>query len=100
MIYALFAEAPDQHTFQAYLTSDSALQCVPIPLGDWMRAYAAAYRDLPVRVHHSYVEGGQLGATESFTTEMRRQNFARLTFVAAPYSGTHLGIVPRAEKLH
>lgn len=96
VLYALFAEAAAQHTFKGYLASDSALQCLVGGPDPWARDYAATYRDLPVRLHLSYVAGGQLGTNESFTTTINQLGFAGLTFVSAPYSGTHVSFVPQA----
>lgn len=96
VLYALFAEAPGQHTFRGYLASDSALQCISGAADQWARDYAALHPNLPARLHLSFVAGGQFGTNNQFTDTMNQINFTGLTFVSAPYSGTHLGIGPQS----
>lgn len=96
VLYAMFSEAPDQHTFKAYLASDSALQCLWGAATRWEQDYAAAYRDLPVRLHLSFVPGGNSGTNDLYADVITQRNYARLTLVSAPTSGTHTSIVPTA----
>jgi predicted alpha/beta superfamily hydrolase len=95
VLYAMFSEAPDQHTFSAYLASDSSVSCMPAVADEWERNYSAAYRELPVRLHLSYASLGNSAANLAYAAAIAQRNHGRFTFRAQAYSGTHSGIVPQ-----
>jgi enterochelin esterase-like enzyme len=95
VFYALFAEAPGQHSFKTYLPSDASLDCMPSESTRWEQAYASAYTDLPVRLHQSYASiAGNFVANAAYAFTITQRNYGRLTFTARPYQGSHTGILP------
>lgn len=60
----------------------------------WERDYAAAHRNLPVRLHVSYATQGNFRANEDYAAAIAQDNFADLDLVSRPFSGTHNSIVP------
>jgi hypothetical protein len=94
VFYALFAQAPGQHTFKTYLASDASVGCTSAA-HEWEQSYATAYRELPVRLHVSYATQGNYAANLQFADVIARRNYERLTFTSQSYSGTHGGIVPQ-----
>jgi enterochelin esterase-like enzyme len=95
VLYAVFSEAPGQHSFKAYLASDSSISCMTTTANAWERDYANAYSELPVRLHQSYATQGNYTANVDYAAAIAQRNYADLTFVARSYSGTHNGIVPQ-----
>lgn len=96
VLYAMFSESPDEHSFKAYLASDSSISCMPLVAYGWEQGYASAYRDLPVRLHLSYATLGNYTANLDFANVVAPRHYARLAFVAQAYAGTHGGIVAQA----
>jgi len=96
VLYAMFSEAPDRHTFNAYLASDSSISCMPAVADEWERSYSAAYRELPVRLHLSHASLGNQAANLRFATAVAQRNYGRLAFREQACLGTHGGIVPQA----
>jgi enterochelin esterase-like enzyme len=96
VLYALFAQAPAEHHFSAYLTSDASISCMPDTVAAWEQAYAAAYSELPVRLHLSYATGGNIGANVAFAQTLAQRHYAHLVMQEQAYSGSHTGIVPAA----
>jgi hypothetical protein len=96
VLYALFAEATDQHSFKAYLPSDSSVSCMPDVARRWEQAYAARSADLPVRLHLSYATQGNFAANVDYASQIAGSHYARLAFKSQPYTGSHSGIVPQA----
>lgn len=96
VLYAMFSEAPDQHAFRAYLASDSSISCMPAVADEWERRYAAAYLELPVRLHLSHASLGNHAANLRYATAVAQRNYGRFAFREQAYSGTHSGIVPQA----
>jgi len=95
VLYAMFSESADQHSFKAYLASDSSVSCMSGEASGWEQSYAAAYRDLPVRLHISYATLGNYGANVDYANVVAQRNYGRLVFAARAYTGTHGGIVPQ-----
>ncbi|MBL8345484.1 MAG: alpha/beta hydrolase [Rubrivivax sp.] len=95
VLYAMFSEPPDQHTFRSYLASDSSISCMPAVADEWERSYAAAHRDLPVRLNLSYASNGNNSANLIYAAAVAQRDYGRFTFRAQAYSGTHSGIVPQ-----
>lgn len=95
VLYALFAQAPGQHTFKAYLASDSSVSCFPVEAYGWERDYAARYRELPVRLHLSYATQGNAVANQEYAAALAQRKYERLSVVTQGYSGSHSGIVPQ-----
>ncbi len=94
VLYAMFAEASGQQSFKTYLASDASVSCMPGPAADWEQLYAAAYRDLPVRLHLSYATLGNFYANVAYADVIDKRHYGRLTFTSQVYNGTHSGIVP------
>ncbi|WP_341675495.1 alpha/beta hydrolase-fold protein [Niveibacterium sp. SC-1] len=95
VLYALFSEPPGGHSFKAYLASDASIGCMPAVARDWEHDYAAAYRDLPVRLHLSYASAGNAGPNAQYATVIEQSGYAGLSFKRQLYNGTHGGIVPQ-----
>lgn len=95
VLYAMFSEVPGQHTFKSYLASDSSISCMSATAYAWERDYAAAYSNLPVRLHLSYATQGNFTANQDYAAAIARRNYADLAFVSQAYSGTHNSIVPQ-----
>lgn len=97
VVYALFAQAPGQHLFSAYLSSDASLSCMPTTVFGWEEAYAAAHGgNLPVRLHVSYATLGNFAANQNYVLHLQQRPYGNLALAAQAYSGTHSGIVPMA----
>ena len=92
--YALFADAPGTHPFSAYLASDSSLGCMPGTAESWEAAYAAAYNELPVRLHMSHTTFNTYDI--AFAQRIRDRRYGRLVATEQAYGGTHTGIIPAA----
>lgn len=95
VLYAMFSQAPGQHSFKTYLASDSSISCMPTTASGWESDYAAAYSTLPVRLHLSYASQGNYNPNVDYAAAIAQNNFANLVMVAKAYSGTHSGIVPQ-----
>lgn len=95
VLYAMFSQAPGQHSFKAYLASDSSISCMSTTAQAWEQDYANAYSTLPVRVHLSYATQGNQTANADYAAALTRRNHAGLSLVARSYSGTHNDIVPQ-----
>jgi hypothetical protein len=95
VLYALFAEPPGQHSFKAYLASDSSVSCLPGEAYGWERDYASVYRELPVRFHLSYATLGNHAANLQYSQAVSQRNYGRMVLTARDYAGTHSGIVPQ-----
>ena len=93
MLYALFAEAPDDHHFRAYLASDASIGCMSGTVYGWESAYAAAYATLPVRLHVSYAANV---ANEAFVAQVQARHYGGLALASQLYGGGHLGMIPQA----
>lgn len=96
VLYAMFAQAPGQHLFSAYLASDASVSCMTDTAYGWERSYAASYSELPVRLHLSYATGGNYEANLRYSQAIEQRRYARLAFRAQAYDGGHTGIIPRA----
>lgn len=95
VLYAMFSQAPGQHSFKAYLASDSSISCMSTTAYAWERDYAAAHGNLPVRLHLSYATQGNYTSNLDYAAAITQRNYANLAFVGQYYSGTHNGIVPQ-----
>lgn len=95
VLYALFAQAPGQHAFKAYLASDASVSCFPFEAYGWERDYAARYRELPVRLHLSYATLGNALANQDYAAALAQRKYERLTALTQGYTGSHSGIVPQ-----
>ena len=95
VLYAMFAEAPGHQTFASYLASDSSVSCMPTEAYGWEQAYAASYKELPVRLHLSCASLGNYAANVDYAQAITRRNYQGLTYKAQAYTGTHGGIVPQ-----
>ncbi|WP_161974701.1 alpha/beta hydrolase [Piscinibacter terrae] len=96
VLYALFAQAPADHHFSAYLSSDASIGCMPSTVSAWDQAYATVYTELPVRLHMSYATGGNIEANVSFIQVLQGRHYARLDMQQQSYPGSHTGIIPAA----
>lgn len=96
VLYAMFSEAPGSHTFSTYLASDASVSCMSATARGWNQAYAAAHKELPVKLHLSYATLGNFAANAEYADQIARPAYERFTFVAQSYVGTHGGIVPAA----
>jgi hypothetical protein len=92
VIYAMFAEPPQARSFQSYLASDSSIDCLPQTLAAWENAYAAAYTEMPARVHISHTSI----ADGTFASRLASHGYTGLALKEQVYAGTHNGIVPAA----
>ncbi|MBI5720313.1 MAG: hypothetical protein HZC37_21775 [Burkholderiales bacterium] len=92
--YALFADAPGAHLFNAYLASDSSMGCMPSVVESWEAAYAASFAALPVRLHMSHTATNTLDA--AFAQRIRDRRYTQLSAHEQAYGGTHTGIIPMA----
>jgi predicted alpha/beta superfamily hydrolase len=95
VLYAMFAEAPGQHRFSTYLACDASLGCMAAAASGWEHAYAAAHRELPVRLHLSSASLGNHVSNVEYADLIAQRRYAHLTFTARVYNGTHGGIVPQ-----
>lgn len=95
VLYAMFAEAPGQETFSAYLASDASISCMPTEAYGWEQAYAAAHKELPVRLHLSYASQGNYAANFDYSQLITRRAYTRLAYQPQLYTGSHSGIVPQ-----
>lgn len=95
VLYALWAEAPAQHHFKAYLASDASISCMTATAYQWERDYAAAYASLPVRLQLSYATQGNYQANLEYGQAIARRRYQGLTLMDRAYNGTHTGIVPQ-----
>lgn len=93
--HALFAEAPGQHSFKAYLASDASISCLPGAAQAWEQTYAAAHRELPVRLHVSYASSGNHDVNLAYAQLIASRRHQGLAMVSQAYTGTHSGIVPQ-----
>jgi predicted alpha/beta superfamily hydrolase len=96
VLYAMFSEAPEQHSFSAYLASDASVSCMPDAAYGWNQAYVSSYAELPVRLDLSYATQGNYTANVQYAQAIEASHYARLAFTAQAYTGTHGGIVPAA----
>lgn len=96
VLYALFAQAPAEHHFSAYLASDASIGCMPDTVSGWEQAYAAAHSELPVRLHLSYATGGNFDANVAFAQALTQRHYTRLVMQQQAYAGSHTGIIPAA----
>lgn len=96
VLYALYAQAPGQHAFKAYLSVDASIGCMTDTVRGWDAAYAAAHAELPVRLHLSYASGGNAGANVEYATWLQAHRLGGLVFELRGYSGSHNGVVPDA----
>lgn len=94
VLYALFSEAATRHTFRSYLSCDASIGCLSATADFWERSYAAAYGELPVRLHLSYATQGNFAANEAYAYTLGQRGYAGLEFVNKSFAGTHGGIVP------
>jgi hypothetical protein len=95
VLYAVFSEAPAQHSFKAYLASDASVSCMPSVADGWDAVYASTYQELPVRLHLSYATQGNYAANVAYASDIAQRNYEGLVFFAQAYTGTHGGIVPQ-----
>ena len=95
VLYAMFSQAPGQHSFKAYLASDSSISCMTTTAYAWEQDYAAAQSSLPVRLHLSYASLGNHTPNLDYAAAITQRNYANLAFVGRSYSGSHNGIVPQ-----
>ncbi|WP_439519377.1 alpha/beta hydrolase [Hydrogenophaga sp.] len=95
VLYAMFSQTPGQHSFKAYLASESSISCMSTTAFAWERDYAAAQSALPVRLHLSYASQGNYTSNLDYAAAITQRNYAHLVFVGRSYSGTHNGIVPQ-----
>ena len=95
VLYAMWAEAPAQHRFKAYLASDASLSCMPVDAAQWEQAYAAAYASLPVRLQLSYATQGNYQPNLDYGQAIARRRHEGLTLMDRAYNGSHIGIVPQ-----
>lgn len=96
VLYAMFTENPDQHSFMAYLASEASIGCMPTVAAGWEEQYAQAYGELPVRLHISCATGGNYTANLAYAEVIAQRRFAHLVLATQAYVGTHSGIVPQA----
>jgi enterochelin esterase-like enzyme len=96
VLYALFAQAPTQHHFSAYLSSDASISCMTGTAYGWEQSYASAYSELPTKLHVSYATGGNIDANVRYVQTIETRDYAGLVMQSQAYSGTHTGIIPAA----
>ena len=92
VLYAMFAEAPGAHHFNAYLASDASLPCMLDTAYGWESAYAAKYATLPVRLHFSY----SANLIQFYADLIGGRHYGGLTLASQLYGGGHLGMIPAA----
>lgn len=95
VLYAMFAEAPGRQTFASYLASDASISCMSTEAFGWEQAYAANYKELPVRLHLSSASLGNYAANVDYAQVITRRDYQKLSFKSQVYTGTHSGIVPQ-----
>ena len=93
MLYALYAEAPGSHHFNAYLASDASIGCMPVIVYGWDESYSTRFSTLPVRVHVSY--GANL-ANNPFVDQVLARHSGGLVLASSFYAGGHIGMIPAA----
>jgi enterochelin esterase-like enzyme len=96
VLYALFAEAPAQHSFKTYLASDASIPCFPATAYQWEQVYASAHSSLPVRLQLSYATGGNYQSNFEYAQAITQRKYSGLLFSSQVYLGSHIGIVPQA----
>lgn len=99
VLYALFAQATGQRSFQAYLASDASIGCMSGTVYQWAQAHlggGAAPPVPPVRLHLSYASLGNAQANAEFASFLTGRAAADLDLRTQLYSGSHSGIVPQA----
>ncbi len=94
VLYALFSQAPQDQAFKTYLASDSSIPCMPATLYGWESAYAAAHRDLPLRLHLSWASAGNQTDNAAFAAHLESRRYNGLALRAQRYEGSHNSIVP------
>jgi hypothetical protein len=94
-LYGLFTETPGQHSFKAYLASDSSVACLGGAAYEWEAAYFAQHKSLPVQLHFSYATQGNFQANVLYSDQLRSRQYANLNAVYPSFVGTHSGIVPQ-----
>jgi len=95
VLYAMWADAPAQHHFKAYLASDASISCMSVDAAQWEQAYAAAYTSLPVRLQLSYATQGNYQPNLDYGQAIARRRYEGLTLMDRAYNGSHTGIVPQ-----
>lgn len=99
VLYAMFAQAPGQHLFSAYLSSDASVSCMTGTAVGWEQTYAAAHgADLPVRLHMSYATQGNFTSNQDYAAQIGQRSYTNLVFTTQTYTGSHNGIVPAAYR--
>ncbi|MFO1273903.1 MAG: alpha/beta hydrolase-fold protein [Rubrivivax sp.] len=96
VLFAMFSEPADRHSFAACLSCDASIGCMVPSAYGWEASYAALYPTLPVRLHLSYASAGNAAANMAYADPIAQRDYRDLTFVAQVYPGTHGGIVPQA----
>lgn len=96
VLYAMFAEAPADHSFRAYWASDASVGCLPVDAYGWDQTYAARFEELPVRLHLSYASQGNYTANVEYSAYVAAEDYRQLVWRSQGYAGTHGGIVPQA----
>lgn len=96
VLYAMFSESPPEHSFKAYLASDSSVACMSTVVYGWEQSYAAAYGELPVRLQITYATLGNYTTNVEYAAAVAQRTYGQLAFAAQAYTGTHRGIVPQA----
>ena len=96
VLFAMFSEPADRHSFAACLSCDASIGCMVPSAYGWEASYAALYPTLPVRLHLSYASAGNAAANMAYADTIAQRDYRDLTFVAQVYPGTHGGIVPQA----
>lgn len=95
-LFAMFAQAPGQHSFKTYLSVDASVGCMPHVAAGWEQAYAAQHRALPVRLQLAYATQGNLPANVDYAQRLTSRGYQDFSFRSDAYVGTHGGIVPQA----
>jgi Putative esterase len=94
-LFSMFSEPPGKHTFKTYVASDSSLGCMPAEVSAWEEGFAAASRQLPVRLHLSYASQGNYQVNLNYAAVIAQRSYSGFEFVAKAYEGSHSGIVPQ-----
>lgn len=95
-LYSLFSQAPGAQAFKSYLSIEASIGCLPNEAYAWEQAYAAAYTELPVRLHLSYASIGNAAGNSTLAGLIEQHHYTRLVFKQVGYSGEHSAIVPQA----
>ena len=93
VLYALYAEAPGNHRFSAYLASDASIGCMEATVYGWDEGYSNRFSTLPVRLHVSY--GANL-ANGPFVDQVQARHYGGLALASGAYGGGHIGMIPAA----